>query len=473
MPTEMISSAEHLTGEGKNGRFDATTQAWHDESWRLYGEVGEYKSAVNWIANGLSQLVIRPTVWDPKLLSYVNDDRPEVWKIIGKLGNQAELFRNWGTNSVVVGEAELVEVADRWRLRSRSSILVQNNQFYLDEYGAGKSSGANRTPSPPLIKDFWRIFQPHARYALLSDTPPSAFLSDLEQMRLLRSVLNSKLKTRLWMNGIWVFGQKVSMPTANGRNTPGRQASFLTQLRTLVTQNMKEQADARDISPIFMQVATAEVGKVVEQYYPEVAIDAREADLRKEIRQTLRELLDLPVEMQTSMGDTNHWGSWSITEMNLIYCLLPRAKQLLDALSFSWYQEQLVAAKISPADAALCRLVPDASNLQGEASPENVRQAAALGAVGLTFLRGQSRIPEDAAPDKDEAVRMFGWAKGLPYLALWGTEAWKVIEAADAWDKAGVKQGAPGTNAEDVKRGPGVGDPGAPDDVNSEVTPKK
>lgn len=469
---ELISSAEHLVGDDKKLRFDASGQSWQEESWRLFGEVGEYKSAVGWISNGLSQLIASPVVWDQASGQWLPDEDARAWAAVQSLGNQAELFRTWGTNSVTTGEAMLVDIGDirmsRWVLRSRASILTQSGRFYLDEYGQGRGPNA-KTPKAPYIRDAWRIFQPSAKFAALADTPPAAFLADLEQLRLLRLVLNAKLKTRLWMNGIWVFGQKVTLPTAAGKQTAGRQASFLAELKVLVTTNMARRDGASDISPIFMQVGTPEVGDVVKQYYPEVAIDAREAELRKEIRQTLRELLDLPVEMQTSMSDTNHWGSWSITEMAITYSLLPRAKQLLDAISLSWYQEQLIARGMSAAEALKRKLIPDASNLQGEASSDEARQAHDRGAASATFVRGRSRIPEAAKPDDDEYVRIIGRTKGIPYLALWGTPAWKVIDEADAWDKVGVKTGVAGVGTEDPKRAPGVGDPGSTTDPNSEV----
>ena len=465
-PSSMIASAEHLTGPGTQALFSASSVPWHADSWRLYDSVGEYNTAGTWIANALSQFVVKPQVWSDG--EWIADTDEAALGVVRKMGSQAELFKMWGENSVVAAEAFWALIAGRWRMVSRASLIEIGGRLYFDRYGAASNSGEPRIRREP-VEDAWRIFLPHARFPGLPHSPVQAFLTDLDQLLLLRRVLNSKLNTRLWMNGIWVFGQRVQLPAQSGRNTPGRQGSFLTELKKMVGENMRRRDTSKDIEPIFMQVATPEVGDVVKQYYPEVTIDEREAELRHEIRNGLREMFDLPVEMQTSMKDVNHWGSWSIPEANLRYSLLPRASAMLDALSLTWYQDELIAAKMSAADASIRRLAPDPSNLAGSPSSDEVRQAHRLGVVSDTVVRSATRLTEDAKPDEDEYVRIVGRITGQPYLALWGTEVWKTIEADDAWDKVGVKTGRPTQDGPPSERAPGVGDPGAPTDPNSEV----
>lgn len=468
--TRLITSAEHLKGDNPIARFTATAAPWQPESWRLYSEVGEYKSATKWIANGLSQMTIDGKMWNGD--EWVDDTNPVAAAARQRLGDQAELFRKWGENSVVAGEIMLVQSGSRWMARSRSEILSNDRGFYLNEYGngAGRSrKGRNGGVLGDPISDLWRIFHPHAQYSMMPDTPTSSFLIDLEQLRLLRAVLNSKLSTRLWMNGVWVFGQKVSLPSQNAAGTPGGQSAFLAKLTDTLKTSMRRKNTASDVMPILMQVTTPEVGDVVKQFYPESAIDEREAALRTEIRTTLRELLDLPVEMQTSMSNTNHWGSWSITEINLRYHLLPRAKALLDAISLSWYQDQLISAGMAPEEAVLHKLVPNISNLEGEASSDEARQAHDRVMVKDSYVRGRSRIPEEAAPTEAEYVQILGRQLNDPYLATFGMDIASQID----WEKVGGTAGAKGVGADAPQRAPGVGDPGSPSDPNSEVQPPK
>lgn len=468
----IVSSAEHLTGADRKAKFDATLQGWHSESWRLYRSGGEYSAAVGWIANGLSEFTFCPEVWTDG--EWLPDENQTAYDTMRLLGNQNELLLSWGKNSCVVAEAVLVFADGHWSLRSRDEVAFDTDRkLRLNEYGdthTGRRRGTS-TITGPAISDIWRIWLPDAQFSKLSWTPVAAFLTDLEQLRLLREVLNSKLNTRLWLNGMLFFGQSLALPTQTSDDTPGRGSSFLAQLRNVMEANIKRKnSSAKDVLPVMLQVTSQEVGKVMEAWYPETTIDEREAALRHEIRNTLRELFDLPIEAQTGMGDTNHWGSWAITDVNKIYSLMPRARALLNAISFSWYRKQLVDGGMSAEDAALRRLAPEASALRGEPSSDEVRQAHDRFVVSDKALRAATRLPEESAPDEDEYVRGVGRKMGKPYLALWGTKAWVEIDDADDWDKAGgAKEGAPGIGADTPERAPGVGEPGSPTDPNSEV----
>lgn len=458
-----ISSAEQLRTDRK-ARFDAAAPVWAPDSWRLYREVGEYNAAVGWIANGLGQIRFAPEVWDGG--AWVEDKDERAWAVMQSLGDQQEMMTNWGKNSVVGGEAMLALSGGRWTLRSRSEIAFTDRQVRLNEYGTGAGS-RRRTADPtgPTVSDLWRIWLPDAQFSKMPWTPVASYLADLEQLRLLRLVLNAKLNTRLWLNGVWVMSQALSLPTQTSEGTPGRGPSFLNQLKVLFETNIKRRNTAKDVTPILIQTTTPEVGKVIETFYPETTIDEREAALRAEIRHTLRELLDLPIEMQTGLGDTNHFASWSIPDVNKIYSLEPRANSLLNAISFSWYTAQLRSVGMSPGEAGARRLALNSTALRGDPSSDEVRQAWDRGTASDQAVRSATRIPDTAKPDDDEYVRIVGRRTNEPYLALWGLDVHKEID----WSMVGTKKGAPGSGIADPQRAPGVGDPGSPTDPNSEV----
>jgi hypothetical protein len=475
MPDErmpMIGAAEHVTSRYKE-QIEATAQGWQAETWRLFGALGEFNSAATWIANGLSQIAVSIEKYMPEE-GWVVDDNATSMAVLASMGDQSNLLRAWGLNSTVAGEAFWVRAEDRWSMRSRSEIAFNDRGgVILDEYGTstvrrgGRIRGQARTPKGPSAQDLWRFWLPNPQFSKLAATPPQAFTDDMEQLRLLRLVLNSKLNTRLWMNGVWVFSQALTLPTQTSDGTPGRGPSFIAKLRETLQANMQRQtqASAKDVMPILVQTNTPEVGEVVKIFYPETAIDEREAALRAEIRQTLRELLDLPVEMQTKLGDSNHWASWSIVDVNKIYSLLPRARALLNAMSWSWLRAELMAAGMAADEAYRRRLVPNVALLRGEPSSDEMRQAHDRVAVTDTALRRATRVEESDAPTGDEYVRQIGRKMNDPYLALWGTEEHEKID----WSMVRAKTGAPGIGTDRPDRAPGVGDPGSPTDPNSEV----
>lgn len=464
---DLISSAERLTGEGKKARLDRTAQAWQTESWQRFKDGGEYNAAATWIATQESRMVIVPQQFDATTGEWISETDPVCLAKVREMGNQAELFRTWGFNSVIAAEAMWVFVNDRWQLVSRASIEAKSNgQFYFNGYGT-TDAALGPPPSLPLVRDCYRVFLPAPDYPMLSHTPVSAFLKDLEQLYYFRANLTSKLKARFWMNGIWIFGQKVTMATQQGRRTPGARGKFLDDLRLLIGTNMQRKLGAADAEPILMQTATPDVGDVVKMIYPEVAIDEREASLRREVRATLREMFDLPVEQQTSKADLNHWGTWSVREENITDSLEPRAQALLDALSASWYYDQLVGEGMKPEEAVTHRLVVSSAKLKPPPSSDEVRQAHDRGEASGDALRAATRMPEEARPDDAERLRILGFKKGNPYLATWGTELHKQID----WELVARlnSPGRPGTDAGEVERAPGVGEPGSPEDPVSEV----
>lgn len=466
-PESLVCNAEHLVGDGRAALLDATIPPKAKDSWRLYREVGEYNAATEWIGNGLGELMIQPQRWLDG--EWVIDTDPTAIEVMRQLGETKNLLTAWGKNSVITGEAFLVLADGLWSIRSRSELDRRTNNIYLDEYGVAQSGARARRdktkPTGPLVRDLWRFWLPDTQYTKQASTPVYAFQADLEQLRLLRLVLNSKLNTRLWLNGILFLSQQLSLPTQGSDGQAGKGASVITRLRRLFEENIKRRESAKDSIPILVQTSTQEVKGVIEAWYPETSIDEREAELRREIRATLRELLDMPVELQTSMGQSNRWNSWSIPEVNKIYSLMPRAKGFLYPLSYSWYRAQLIKAGMSAGEASLRRLSPDASGLRGEASSDEARLAHDRGAINDMALRKATRAPETAKPEGDEAVRQLGWKTNDPYLALWGTPEHDKID----WSMVGTKRGAPGIGTDRPDRGPGVGDPGSPTDPNSEV----
>jgi hypothetical protein len=458
--------AEHLIGDGKADQFAMSEQTWQHESWKAYGRVGEYKAAVEWIGNGQSQIAVEPLEWNGK--GWVPETNTDALKVASLMGDPATAMKQWGRDSAVGGEMMWCFVRGGWSAHSRDEVFVNNGRFYLDEYGQGVNAAVSRrstrdvVKTMPQITDMYRYYLPSARFTGLADTPTSSFLADLTQLYLLREVLNGKLNARLWMNGIWTFSQAVSMPTQQGQ---GRQSSFLARFKALVTLNMKREGGAADALPIFLQVNSNEVGEVIKQFYPEVKIDEREAELRAEIRNTLRELFDLPKEAQTGLGDSNHWGSWSIMDVNNIYSQMPRARAFVSALSDTWYQDHLIEARV--ADPGSHRLGINIAALKGEASSDEARQAHDRGVVGPDAVLAASRMTEDAKPTDDEYIRMVGWKTNNVVFALHGydipEEEWQLAK-----EMAG-KAGRPGNGGSEPDRAPGVGDPGSPNDPNSEV----
>lgn len=447
---------EKLSGTAAKdlARWTHTRQKWQNDAWAFYDTLSEVESAANWIGHALSLMDLEPMTVNGKG-EPVPDDKAK--PVLDELGDICEMLEKWGMASVVAGEAVLVETVNGPRLYSEHEVLQHNKRLVI-------SPARDAVIEAETITSMWRLYIPHPAKGAFAESPMRALNRDCSTLLLLKKNVDSRLSNRIMLNGMMFFAQSVSMPMQTG-GVPAKPDQFFNNLRNHMRQNMRRTEQAPDVSPVLFRVATQTLQADVFKYWePPASLTDQELQLRTEARNNFREAFDLPVEMQTSMGDLNHWGSWAVTDMARRFQLGPRAATLAAALSAGWYQEALQRAGLFVSSQAQWLKASDGYLDQQAESVADAQKAWDRGVVSDEYLRARSRIDDEFAPTSDEYIRRFGFTHNNAYLALWDLPEHEEVDWTLALSKSG---GRPGLETGEPSNDPTKD--GDPNDPESEV----
>lgn len=462
---------------------------WQRYVWGFYRSLPEVRYPANYIGNALSRFTMRPALLDPD--SPTADPRvPEASNrpaiigaaedilagLEGPQGGISEIQRRYGLNMNIAADGYLfAPPADNGR--DAEWEFLSTNELRFTEWRDGKErawrdplgSGADPTEDDLVPEDAYlrRFWYSHPEYSQQADGPLEALKDDCQRLLDLNDSISGRILSRLASAGILFIPNSISMPVA-----PQPEGSDLADMDPVIAtiidmmqKAIQNRGTAAGVMPIIMRGAD-DAGERIKHITLDRAIDEGEMRLRDELRQTITRGQDLPVEVQTGLGESNHWSSWSISDSTVTNHLQPPADRFADGLLRVFLRPALLANGFDRQDVATVTIVADGSNVVTRPNAaEDYRQLHDRITVSDKVLREQSGAEDADAPTDVEYVRILGRQIKSPYLATFEMDVAKRID----WKKvdAGKPAGAPGVGGEPSSRLPADSSKpaGAPGDV--------
>ena len=101
-------------------------------------------------------------------------------------------------------------------------------------------------------------------------------------------------------------------PTDSPSGYQGRPVDAFAQLlQETMAQSMQQRDSAAAVVPIILQVATEALDKIKHLTF-DSTISEHISQMRKDAIERMAMSLDIPPEVLTGMGGSNHWSSWQI-----------------------------------------------------------------------------------------------------------------------------------------------------------------
>ncbi len=424
---------------------------WQQQAWDFFDQIGEVRYGARYYGNSLSRLRLyvgwrespsEPVVPidDGELPAGLNRALYEVAvNTIARLhstdGSVAELLRAFGVNLFIAGEGYIVGRTDPktsrevWEFLSVDQIVWHDGQWKLR---ASVSDGPAQYEPLDLQEDVVRrVWMPHPRFAQEADSPLRAVLTVCEELLLLSASVRASALSRI-PAGLLVMPDTMLEGGPDtyieGDGTDGESQADRT-LQDLVDHFVKPIGDpnsAAAVAPFILVGDPDDVDKV-RLLEPSRSVDEVAAKQRGELLIRLANGVDLPPEVLTGYGDTNHWGAWLIDEQMFRAHIAPAAQLFTNAVTEELVWPSIVAAGL-PVDE---RLVVgfDASDLVGHPDRKSNAESAyqSLTISDETYRRALGFADEDA-PDADEYARrvalrmnnveLYPIAAGVPIGAL-------------------------------------------------------
>lgn len=471
-------------------RQKAARRQWQRDSWPFYRSLPEVRYPANYIGNALSRFTMRPGQVDPVSPTADPrvpdpDKRSDVIKasedildgLQGPQGGISEIQRRYGLNMNIAADGWMLGLDQPHDDTEWEFVSVNELQFhqwnsgeeraFRDALGSGDSATEeNLLPTTGIYTQ--RFWYSHPEFSMQADGPLESLAADCQRLLDLNDSIGSRLLSRLASAGILYLPNSISMPI-----TPQPEGSDLAEMDPVIatvisymTQSIQNRGTAAGALPIIMR-GPDDLGEKIKHITLDRVIDEGEMRLREELRTTITRGQDLPVEVQTGMGSSNHWSSWSISDSTVTNHLQPMADRFADGLTRVFLRPALAqTGAFSPEEIRSVVVIADGSNvITRPNASEDYRQLHDRITVGDKALRDAAGAEESDVPAEDEYVRILGRQNHDPYLATFGMDVADDID----WDKVGLgrTEGTPGVGGTPSSRLPADSSKpaGAPGDV--------
>ena len=408
-PQSLVAAAARVNMSNLDGRgwkmYKFGDDSWQQEAWRLYDLIGELRFAANWVGSACSRVRIYVAEVDKNGRIQNETEKKKVAaladSLFGSPPSKAEALRLLGINLTVAGDAYIVgrgssvADADEWVVVSCSELKRYGgtlNYMWAD----GKEQ---LDPERDLVI---RVWTPHPRRNLWADSPTRAAMPMLLEIEKLTRYVFAQMDSRLVSAGMLPIPKETSFPDVDGETTG---ADALTQrLVQTGSASLRGEGTAAGVVPTIVEMPMEALGKIqLVNFSSELSQQARE--LRQEAIHRFALAMDMPPEILTGTGGSNHWSAWHIEESAVKVHIEPLMVRICDALTTAYLVPALKSIKEDPD-----RYVYWFDTAPLTVRPERLKDTMNMyekGLVSADAVRLSGDYPIDSAPDIEESMRRF------------------------------------------------------------------
>lgn len=471
--------------------FKLGDHRWQHEAWRHYDICGEMRFVVNWMGNSISRcrMYAAQITDDGVVGDEVEDPRVKLIAetMFGSPAAKAQAQRLMGINMMLAGDCFIVAegykttgqdadgvAKDKWYVCSSSEVFRRGDDIMVKRsitHGGGtyKLDKANDL----LI----RAWNPHPRRYDAADSTVRAILPVLRELEQCTKRVFAELDSRLAGAGILLLPDTIDFPlpppSGPGDAAPTGAEGFSQLLQQTMATSLQQRDSAAALVPIILQVATEALDKIKHLTF-DSTISEKIVDMRKAAVERMAMSLDIPPEVLTGMGRSNHWSSWQIEESSIKIHIEPLLIQLADALNIGYFQPALRAAGVPNPEKMTLWFDIAALTVRPNRS-EQAMQFADKEYISAKAARDNAAFTDDDAPTAKELQYSLVKALVLAQPALVGDpEVQKILGLPTISIPAAPAAAPPPPGEGDLMPGdPGYDDAGSdPADVGARGLPQ-
>ena len=342
--------------------FKLGDHRWQWESWRHYDICGELRFVVNWIGNAISRCrMYAADIADDGTVGDETDDAQAkliAETMFGSPASKAQAQRLMGINMMVAGDVFIVAEGyqqtgqdgtpdlDKWYVCSSSEVFRQGDKIKVRRSVTHGGGTYTLDPEKDLLI---RVWTPHPRRHDAADSTTRAILPVLRELEQCTKRIFAELDSRLAGNGMLLMPDNVTFPSQPselpGQPRPSGVDGLTELLQKTMATSLQQRDSAAAIVPIILQAPIEALDKIKHLVF-DSQISDHITTMRTEAVKRMAMSLDIPPEVLTGMGGTNHWSGWQIEESSIKIHIEPLLIQLADALNVGYFQPALKAAGV-------------------------------------------------------------------------------------------------------------------------------
>lgn len=374
----LVSKAQVRTVVGRK-------QDWQRDAWDLYDTVTELRFGVSWIANACSRARLYVGQIDPDGSSEptpvdlsadeetgaVDLEAQQAVAVLDELGGgqlgQAEMLRRLAIHLNVPGESYLIGFDEAEAETERDAYGQEAiNVVVSDEGESGRrwlvcsadelqSTGSGlKVVSPDMPNEYididpeqstiLRIWRPHPRVGYNPDSPLLALRQPLRELVDLSAHITASAESRLAGAGVLFVPDELTTPNpeqSEGVN-PLHPDAFTAALIEAMAAPLKNRDSASAVVPLVVR-GPADKGKELKHISFSTKLDENVQELRESAIRRVATGMDMPPEVLTGLGDSNHWSAWQVEESAIKLHIEPLLGLICDSLTTNLLRPALKA----------------------------------------------------------------------------------------------------------------------------------
>lgn len=404
-PKALLASAKRFTGAGDPSRTASRGgTGWQDAAWHFYNTIGEYAYAVNWVGNLLSRAKLYATKDDgdgPRKLPSSDPASQYLDALFLDQQGKATALQQIGVHYTVAGEAYIVGTdgpdGDQWEVVAASRISQQNGTWLVDLVPL--------TGNPFIM----RIWRPHPVEKGCATSPSRAALPILSEIERLTMHVAAQVDSRLISAGIVFLPNEMTFAVIDeaGNVITGSSDLFVQTLQDVASRAIQNRDSASALVPIVISADGESLDKPNHMKFWS-DLDAQAIELRTEAIRRLALSMDMPPEILTGQGDSNHWSAWSIDESAIKSHTEPLLARIADDLAVGYLRSMLVQDGMLPEEARSYGIGVDTTEMR--LRPNRSEEAMELydrGVLNAATLVEETGFKVDNIQDSAEHKRWF------------------------------------------------------------------
>lgn len=390
-------------------------ESWQRELWRFYDIIPEFGFAARWVGQCCSK--VRIYVADVDKLGRVQGETTDpkinalADTLLGGPASKAESLRALGINLTVAGECYIVgrpkdfakeetRPKDEWYVLSSSEMRrVQSDDGRWQ--WAWYFPDGNQYTLDLKSNVITRVWTPHPARVWCAEAPAKSCQMVLRELEQLTKYIFSQIDSRLVSAGLLIIPNNMDLP--QDPTTPMSAGdSLMMKIATAAAQSMRGEGSALGVLPMVVESDNPDGWKLVSF---ESALSSQAMELRKEAVNRLGVGLDMPPEVLTGLGESNHWSGFLIDGYGIKVHIEPLMNRICDALTKAYL---IPALEVMGKDPSRYTYAFDTSPLA--LRPQRLQDALNLyekKIIGAQAVREAGYFKESDAMDTDEDVENF------------------------------------------------------------------
>jgi hypothetical protein len=296
---------------------------WQMEAWRLYDIIPELRFLAGWIGDSVSQARL--------FVTEINTSGEESGEVTdGQIAELAAVPLGSGSQrddnlrlagiglavcgeSWVVGEGGATSTPENWFVLSPGQIRRPGGGAQIEVNRPMQIGGGVLTlrDGTDLLMRAWR---PHPNAIEQADSPARSAIPPLREIELLTKREFAEIESRLTGAGMWPLPEGLDFP--RGEDDPEGLKGFMALMQRIMARNIEDQSSAASQVPIMFTVPDHML-EHLDKFKPITfwsELSAQIPELKEKAITRLGSAFEIPTELVTGLGASNHWTAWAIGE---------------------------------------------------------------------------------------------------------------------------------------------------------------